>query len=41
MSESPKTVRRKLRKRKIAKGGRFYDFKSEKGIEEAKAKLTA
>jgi integrase len=41
MSDSPKSVRRKLRKRKIAKGGRFYDFKSEKGIEEVKTKLSA
>ena len=31
---NPKLVRRKLRKHKIAKAGRFYDFKSEKGIEE-------
>ncbi len=41
MNEPPKMVRRKLRKHGIKKTGRFYDFKSETGVDEAKAKLTA
>ena len=39
MNEPPKVVRKKLREAKVKKDGRYYDFKTAKGVEEAKVKL--
>jgi hypothetical protein len=37
--EHPKIVRKKLRGAGVKKAGRYYDFKTAKGIEEQKVKL--
>ena len=39
MNAHPKIVRRKLRGAGVKKAGRYYDFKTAKGVEEQKVKL--